>query len=267
LSRLHGAIDEPKKLTDEDEYAPESMPDVESFMNTENSLAGRYKGALITYDWSGKQIVRNENIEIAFSKSGNVYNGTWIQGSDTLAVTGRLSDDGILTFSDSRISMVDRYRDNRKISCIFDDATLALVGSSLTGSVRMFSFADNEPLRPMYIALSRISDTDTDKDPYRCAIEAYPVPGTGQAERYISIKIIKSKRLRRHVERTMAFYSRIIHILAIERHYFLKHFLCFCGRTVRINSNSFTIAVYCFTEVAFLSIVITFSIEFLCCHL
>ena len=44
----------------------------------------------------------------------------------------------------------------------------------------LFSFTDNEPLRPMYLALSRVTDKETDKDPYLCAIEAYPVPGTGQ---------------------------------------------------------------------------------------
>lgn len=169
-------------LTDEDEYIPESMPDVEPFLNTENNLAGKYKGILVTYDWSGKQIVKNENIEISFSKSGNEYHGIWIQDKDTILVTGKLTDDEKLTFTNSKISMTDRYRNNSKINCIFDDATLALVGSSLTGSLRMFSFTDNEPLRPMYLALSRDSDKESDKDPYLCAIEAYPVPGTGQID-------------------------------------------------------------------------------------
>ena len=178
--REKSEVEDALLLTEKDEYIPESMPDVEPFMNTEGHLAGKYKGSLVTYDWSGNQIVKNENIEMSLSKSGNDYHGTWIQGSDTIPVTGKLTDDEKLSFTDTKISITDRYRNNSKINCIFDDATLALVGSSLTGSLRMFSFTDNEPLRPMYLALSRVTDKETDKDPYLCAIEAYPVPGTGQ---------------------------------------------------------------------------------------
>ena len=169
-------------LSDKDEYIPESMPDVEPFMNIESNLAGEYKGVLVTYDWSGRQIVRNENIEISFSKTGNEYHGSWIQGKDTIPVTAKLTDDDRLTFTDTKIRMTDHYRNNGKINCIFDDATLALVGTSLTGSLRMFSYTDNEPLRPMYLALSRDSDNETVKDPYLCAIKAYPIPGSGQIE-------------------------------------------------------------------------------------
>lgn len=175
-------VEEAWLLTEKDEYVPESMPDVEPFMNAESSLVGKYKGVLVTYDWSGRQIVGNEGIEISFSKSDNEYHGIWIQGDDTLAVKGKLEDDGKFTFSDSKIRISDRYRDHRKINCTIDDATLALVGSSLTGSLRMFSFTDNEPLRPMYIAMSKTSDTEAGRDPYLCDIEAYPVPGTGQVE-------------------------------------------------------------------------------------
>ena len=34
----------------------------------------------------------------------------------------------------------------------------------------------------MYLALSRDSDNETVKDPYLCAIKAYPIPGSGQIE-------------------------------------------------------------------------------------
>lgn len=169
-------------LTEKDEFIPESMPDVEPFMNTENNLSGKYKGVLVTYDWSGNQVVRNEIIEIYLSKSGNDYHGIWIQGSDTIPVTGKLTDDEKLSFSDTRINLTDRYRNNSKINCVFDDATLALVGSSLTGSLRMFSYTDNEPLRPMYLALSKENNNEAEKNPYFCEIESYPIPGTGQIE-------------------------------------------------------------------------------------
>ena len=99
-----------------------------------------------------------------------------------LAVKVSLAADGKLLFSDSRISIHDRYTEGKKIECVFDDASLALVGPSLTGGLRMYSLTDKEPMRPMYLSLSKLNAGDVSNDSYRCAMSAYPVPGTGQVE-------------------------------------------------------------------------------------
>lgn len=42
-------------LTENDEYVPTSMPEIEPFIYKDTDLSGSYKGILVTYDWSGKQ--------------------------------------------------------------------------------------------------------------------------------------------------------------------------------------------------------------------
>ncbi len=169
-------------LSDNDEYVPASMPEIEPFIYEDTDLTGRYKGILVTYDWSGSQIIKEEKLEISFSKTAKDYNGVWIQGNDTLAVRASVDADGRLLFADTRMLMHDRYTEGSKIECVFDDASLALVGPSLTGGLRMFSLTHNEPLRPMYLSVSRSSGSGADDDLYNCDMTAYPVPGTGQVE-------------------------------------------------------------------------------------
>lgn len=169
-------------LSDNDEYVPASMPEIEPFIFEDSDLTGNYKGILVTYDWSGCQIIKEEKLEISFSKKDKDYNGVWIQGDDTLTVKTSVDVDGRLLFADSRMFMHDRYTEGSKIECVFDDASLALVGSSLTGGLRMYSLTHKEPLRPMYLSLSKTISNHADEDHYKCAMTAYPVPGTGQIE-------------------------------------------------------------------------------------
>lgn len=179
-------------LSDNDEYVPASMPEIEPFLDEDTDLTGNYKGILVTYDWSGCQIINEEKIGITFSKAGNDYNGVWIQGNDTLAVKASVDEDGRLLFADSKVFMHDRYTESSKIECTFDDASLALVGSSLTGGLRMYSLTHKEPLRPMYLSLSKTISNHADKDHYKCAMTAYPVSGTGQVEvRFLLPKDVK----------------------------------------------------------------------------
>lgn len=175
--RENAEVDASTILTDNDEYIPASMPEVEPFITDNSELTGDYKGVIVTYDWSGNQIIREEALDISFSKSDDGYNGVWIQGADTLAVKVSLAADGKLLFSDSRISIQDRYTEGKKIECVFDDASLALVGSSLTGGFSMYSLTHNEPMRPMYLSLNNTNVNEMDGEHYRCAMSAYPCNG------------------------------------------------------------------------------------------
>ena len=49
-------------LSDNNELnTPEEMPDAEPFIDKNTDLSGTYKGIIVTYDWSGKQIVKEDN--------------------------------------------------------------------------------------------------------------------------------------------------------------------------------------------------------------
>lgn len=150
-------------------------------------LSGCYSGVIATYDWSGSVVIREEPLSVSFSKHGDDYLGLWMQGSDTISVRASMDEDGRLMFADSRMSVSDRYTEGKKIECVFDNAELALAGPSLTGGLRLFSLTQNEPMRPMYLSLSKATSDDDNDDRYHCALFAYPVPGTGQVELRFSL--------------------------------------------------------------------------------
>ena len=56
--RENAEVEESVLLSDKDEYVPSAMPEVEPFINAESDLTGNYKGILVTYDWSGNQIIK-----------------------------------------------------------------------------------------------------------------------------------------------------------------------------------------------------------------
>lgn len=169
-------------LSDNEVTTPESMPEVEPFIDRNTDLSGTYKGVIVTYDWSGKQIVKEDNLTVTFNKAGDSYRGIWMQGSDTLAVNASVGTDGILRFADTRFYMSDRYFEDTKIESQFQEASLALVGPSLTGSLRLYSLTEREPQRPMYLSLSKPMGDSENEDPNYCYMAAYPVSGTDKIE-------------------------------------------------------------------------------------
>lgn len=180
-------------LTDNEVNTPESMPDVEPLIDKNTDLSGTYKGIIVTYDWSGKQIVKEAPLTVTFCKAEDSYRGIWIQGSDTLAVNASIGTDGILSFADTYHFMSDRYFENTKIENQFQSASLALVGPSLTGGLRLYSLTEKEPQRPMYLSLSKPLGDSTKNDPNCCYMAAYPVSGTDKIEiRFLLHKEVKN---------------------------------------------------------------------------
>lgn len=183
-------------LHDNDAKIEDSMPDVEPFIEQNTDLSGNYKGIIVTYDWSGKQIVKEENLDVTFNKIGESYSGVWLQGADTLTINANIGTDGILRFSDTHHFMKDRYFEDEKIESMFQEASISLVGPSLTGSLRLYSLTEREPQRPMYISLSKPLDDSAKEDPNKCYMVAYPVAGTDMVEiRFILPKDVKNSSI------------------------------------------------------------------------
>lgn len=170
------------RLSETDGDVPESMPEVEAFLDNTTDLGGRYSGCLVTYDWSGGNVVREQRLEVAFSKrADNTYCGTWVQDADTIAFYAEIAPDGTLVFDNTRAMMDDRYTEGRRVEYLFDNAELAMLGNTLTGGLRLYSLTQGEPQRPMYLSLGRqgsVSSTGGE----RCEMAAWPVAGTSQIE-------------------------------------------------------------------------------------
>ena len=179
--RENAEVEPSVRLSDGNAETPESMPDVEPFISRTTDLSGAYSGIIVTYDWSGRQVVREERLSVDFTKTGDSYSGLWVQGADTLAVSATIGNDGLLRFDDSRMFMTDRYLEGSKMECLFQDASLALLGPSLTGGLRLYSLTLGEPQRPMYLSLSK-ADGNTEADSKHCYMAAYPADGGTRIE-------------------------------------------------------------------------------------
>ena len=185
--RENAEVEPPVRLSDSDADTPESMPDVEAFIDRSTDLSGTYSGIIVTYDWSGAQVVREESLSISFRKTGDSYSGIWIQGMDTLAVNAGIGADGILRFENSRMFIKDRYLEGSRIESLFQDASLALLGPSLTGGLRLYSLTEREPQRPMYLSLTRVQDDTGGNASAGCYMAAYPVAGSSQIEVHLRL--------------------------------------------------------------------------------
>lgn len=169
----------------DDQEVPETMPYVETFINNHADLSGTYQGLLITYDWSGQQVLKEQNLTLSVGKTTDGYCGQWIQDSDTLPFSATLSKDGILTFKDTYITKTDRYFDDEKIKYEFEDAAISYFSNTLTGDLRLYSLLQGEPERPMYMSLIKTGADNMSgntPDPYYCDIYAYPIAHSNQVE-------------------------------------------------------------------------------------
>ena len=159
---------------------PESMPAAQAFLDKSNDLTGLYKGLLVTYDWSGKQVVKEQKLNISFNKVQDCYYGKWIQDTDTIAFSAVIADDGTLKFNNTQMLMDDRYTEGEKVEYMFEDASLVLLNHSLSGSLRLYSTTQKEPQRPMYLSLNKSTSNIKYGDKNNCDLSAYPLAGTNQ---------------------------------------------------------------------------------------
>ena len=63
-----------------------------SCTNMENTLSGAWSGKLITYDWSGKNIIDEQKIELYLSESSGKLYGSWNDGQNDIDIYATLSD-------------------------------------------------------------------------------------------------------------------------------------------------------------------------------
>jgi hypothetical protein len=178
-----------------DEAIPEVMPEVEAMLGAEPDLAGRYAGRLVTYDWSGKNIVREQSLNMSFGKAGEDYTGLLMLEHDTIPFVARMNGRGELDFRHTALSMPDRYVEGHMAAYLLEKASLVSLGNHLTGALRFYSLTMGEPDRPMYLSLTK-SDRQGSRDQWYCDLQAFPV-GDGQIEvRFLLPSDVKTSSVR-----------------------------------------------------------------------
>ena len=125
------------------------------------ALDGQYEGMLVTYDWSGKIVLKETPLSLNISSDKDQMLAEWKEeGTDTITVKG-LWREQALTFTDAKQGRRGHYDAGKKIVWNFTDAQIQLLqddsSSYLVGNLQMFSPQTMEPNQPMYINLRKTS--------------------------------------------------------------------------------------------------------------
>lgn len=132
-------------------------------------IAGSYSGYLIRYDWSGRYPISSKKLQLVLNLTkgkGSAITGRWLEDSIApVSIEASLSKDS-LEFESTAYKRKDHYSHDSAINYEFKNAALNIVrkGDSvyLAGNIYMFSPDRKEPSKPLFIALTRATVTNTD---------------------------------------------------------------------------------------------------------
>jgi hypothetical protein len=124
-----------------------------------DELAGDYNGFIIRYDWSGKHVIGKSLLSLRLERIGRKLHGTWTEEeAGSIPLTAMVIDSNIV-FNGTSYSKSHHYRPKGEL-LEFKDASLQLMKNGdivyLTGNLKLWSPARNEPGKPAYIRLTRI---------------------------------------------------------------------------------------------------------------
>lgn len=167
---------------DETMEIPATMPDIEPYVpkNT-GSLAGKYQGVLVTYDWSGRYVISERPLTVDMREDKGHLDGLWLHGNDTVCFNADVTERGELEFDSTEVVLYDRYSPGRRQLYRFDKADVCCTDDYISGQLRLYSMEEREPERPMYLCLRRCSyPMGETADGGESKIWAYPNPFSSQ---------------------------------------------------------------------------------------
>lgn len=148
------------------------------------NINGSYEGLLVTYDWSGKNIIRETPVVLNLVSDGKTVEGEWIEAGDTVSLKAEQEADK-LRFIDTRQYRSDHYTTDSPEMFRFEQAEVQITSdeewTSLAGTVRMYSPESMEPERPMYLSLRKANaNTSITANLTVNGLRAYPIPFTSE---------------------------------------------------------------------------------------
>lgn len=151
-------------------------------LNHSEDVNGAFEGLLVTYDWSGKNIIRETPVILNLVSDGKTVEGEWIEAGDTVSLKAE-QNNGSLRFIDTRQYRTDHYNTaDNPVLFRFEQAEIQItgneLGTTLTGNIRMYSPESMEPERPMYLSLRKANAgiTAIASATQIGGMRAYPIP-------------------------------------------------------------------------------------------
>jgi uncharacterized protein len=159
--------------------APEQMPTMPHMSSIpENALDGTYQGMLITYDWSGKSVIRETPLTLDIKTNSEGILAEWKEeGLDTITIKARWEAQG-LVFTDAKQGRRGHYDARGNVLWQFTQAQLQLLqedtAAYIVGNLQMYSPQTMEPNQPMYLNLKKAGVTP--HSPTKSRFYVYPNP-------------------------------------------------------------------------------------------
>jgi uncharacterized protein len=131
---------------------------------SKKDMAGTYKGYMITYDWSGRNIVRQVPLALTLAE-GDTIAGTWIEAdSITANIKAKLTDTTLL-FTYGQYELTGHYNPTNPQIWNFKRAALEIIKKDtvvyMAGNLQLYSPQTKEPGRPIYISLQKKVGSNT----------------------------------------------------------------------------------------------------------
>ena len=146
----------------------------------QKQIDGDYEGVLVTYDWSGKEVISETAFSLTLNSIGNNVEAQWReQGADTIQAKA-IWKDSCLLFTEATQGRLDHYSNAAKGTWNFTNASLQLlndsIGNYLIGNVQMYSPETMEPQRPIYISLRKVVSNNLGIKEHINKFSVYPNP-------------------------------------------------------------------------------------------
>lgn len=140
---------------------PEKFNPIDSKNLSNKSITGSYTGNLITYDWSGENVLAQSSLKLYLELRNDTLKGNWIQDDSTVVVfTAKLNEEGLI-FTDAVVPRKDHYNEFPLIYQ-FTKASLSITEGEedvlMAGNLQLYSTITMEPERPIYLSLKKNED-------------------------------------------------------------------------------------------------------------
>lgn len=131
---------------------PKTRRQVKKTVGENTSIAGKWTGRLITYDWSGKEIEEELPLTVIFEQGSNTLSGFWIENNrDPISINAQESD---TTWIFDNVQLNETKRPIQMKEGVFKMESKE--GKDyLVGNISFYSETTREFTRPNYVVLKR----------------------------------------------------------------------------------------------------------------
>ncbi|WP_459684244.1 T9SS type A sorting domain-containing protein [Viscerimonas tarda] len=157
-------------------------------------ITGEWTGSMITYDFSGKRIEREEPVDLRIERTGELLQAVWTQGEAEYRMAG-VQKDSLLVFENAK-GIVLSEKEAIPVEWEMKSASIEIRQGAdaplLVGNLKMYSQTTMEPGQPTMILMTRAgyaaNGLDELSDEVQTRLDISPNPVKGHANISFTLK-------------------------------------------------------------------------------